>query len=123
MLRRLSETRTLVVRFVESAEIPATLSAFLLEEAAANHNLVLAFLCHPRYEWPREAPLPRSRRFEMMPLEEYELRRAVDQRFQPNSFPAEMCRALWEYSRGLPGKLALKMRELMEAGLRRKTGS
>jgi hypothetical protein len=117
MLRRLSETRTLVVRFVESAEIPATLSAFLLEEAAANHNLVLAFLCHPRYEWPREAPLPRSRRFEMMPLEEYELRRAVDQRFQPNSFPAEMCRALWEYSRGLPGKLALKMRELMEAGL------
>ena len=117
LLGRLSGTRTLVIRFVESAEIPATLSAFLLEEAAANHNLVLAFLCHPRYEWPREAPLPRSRRFELMPLEEYELHRAVDQRFHPNSFLGEMDRALWECSGGLPGKLALKMREVVEAGV------
>jgi len=52
-----------------------------------------------------------------MPLEEYELHRAVDQRFHPNSFLGEMDRALWECSGGLPGKLALKMREVVEAGV------
>jgi tetratricopeptide (TPR) repeat protein len=116
MLRRLTETQIFVVRVVEAAELPATLSAFLLEEAEINSNLVLAFLCHPRYEWPKEAPLPNSKRFELMPLEEYELRAAVNRRFQPNSFPDELCRALGECSHGLPGKLALKMADLLGAG-------
>jgi len=116
LLRRLTETQVLVVRVLETAELPATLSAFLLEEAEINRNLVLAFLCHPRFEWPREAPLPQSKRFELLPLEEYELRAAVNRRFQPNSFPDELFRTLWECSHGLPGRLALQMADLLGAG-------
>jgi hypothetical protein len=116
LLHRLTETQVLAVRVLEAAELPATLSAFLLEEAEINPNLVLAFLCHPRFEWPREAPLPQSKRFELLPLEEYEVRAAVNRRFQPNSLSDELCRTLCECSHGLPGRLALQMADLLGAG-------
>jgi tetratricopeptide (TPR) repeat protein len=115
LLHRLTETRIFVVRVLEAAELPAPLSAFLLDEAEINSNLVLAFLCHPRFEWPKEVPLPNSKRFELLPLEEYELRAAVNRGFHPNSFPGELYGVLWEYSRGLPGKLALRMTDLLGA--------
>lgn len=116
LLHRLAEKQIFVLRVLETAELPATLSAFLLEQAETNNNLVLAFQCHPRFEWPREVPLPNSRRFELLPLEEYELRAAVNRCFQPNSFPDELRLALWERSHGLPGKLALMLASLLGSG-------
>jgi tetratricopeptide (TPR) repeat protein len=115
LIRNLTQTHRLVLHVVDSAAITTPLREWLVDEARVNRNLILVFSCDTSDR--NEAIAPRVAgviRFELKPLNKQELRAAIDQRFSPNSFPDWLYAALWEYSRGVPGRLALKIADLQD---------
>jgi tetratricopeptide (TPR) repeat protein len=114
LIRSLTRTHKLVLHVVDSAAITTSLRGMLVDEARVNRNLILVFSCGASDR--SEAIAPRVSeviRFELKPLNKQELRAAIDQRFSPNTFPDWLYAALWDYSRGVPGRLALKIADLL----------
>ena len=113
LLKGFGEERTLVLHVVDSAELSTPLRRWVVDEAKINPHLVLVFSCEPQATNEAVAlDLPVTR-FEFAPLDEEAIRTRLAQRFSPNSFPVELADALRRYSRGLPGHVAIKVRDMV----------
>lgn len=94
-----------------------TLRRWLIDISKHNDRLLLAFAnmgADAAERMTLRAPV--REHFELAPLELEELTAAVDERFGPNTFPADFYDALYVQSKGIPWRLAEIMKRLMYAG-------
>lgn len=114
-LRQLCHDSRLIVHVTDHAPATQSIQEWLLEELATGIDATLVISIEPKgtVEMPKTA----VERFDVELLSEGSIRERIDERFEPNDFPAGLVKALWLYSGGYPGRAALKMADLVNAEL------
>jgi tetratricopeptide (TPR) repeat protein len=117
LLEGLCEQGNLVLHVVDSIQLPVTWRQWLLDELRLLPSLRLVFSCDPGASTEQVAPGMAALRLEFAPFSRDECRALLDQHFQPHAFPPELVDALWRASDGLPAHLAIKVFDLINAGV------
>jgi tetratricopeptide (TPR) repeat protein len=115
MLRRLAAEQRVVIHVLDAVSVTESVRTRLLEEAADGTDLLLLFSA--RSQDDLDTGDERPVRFEVPLLAENEIALAVGERFAPNEFGDDLWRALWADCGGYPGRLAVKMLDLLAADL------
>ncbi|MEE4379410.1 MAG: tetratricopeptide repeat protein, partial [Candidatus Competibacteraceae bacterium] len=116
-LDAIAEEGICVLHVLNNALLTEPLRQWLLSEIKFIPNLRIVFSCHPTEKTDQIAPDIPSLRLEFTPLDKTNFFTVIDQRFVPHTFPRTLVDALWRASRGLPGDVALKILDLVNAEL------
>ena len=112
VLKQLTESGRLCVHVPDAIALPEIVYTWLLDELASNLDMTLVVSTRSG-ETVECGDLP-AFKMEVPLLSEESVRARLDERFSPNSFPPGLHRAAWSYSQGYPGRLAIKIVDLIE---------
>ncbi len=114
----LTHDRKLLVHVTDGPELTSHLRRLLIREAErAPDRLLLVISCPTGEELRKAAPYARHEplRIDLAPLDTFELRTLLDQRFSPNALSDEFVDALMRRTRGRSAAVANQLADLMEA--------